>query len=231
MVYPQGQHLFHLPLVRLPFCSSASAAHEITLRRAIADTSPRNAILTQLFTSLIEESLTKFSYDATLAGLHYAFGTESGGFSLIVSGYTEKLPLLASVVLDTAKDFQIADKDFEIVHDRLTRAYANAKLSNPSGLADAEIRRLTRQTYWTWDERLEALQGPSRSGLTPACSLLILFLAGVTLADVRQHAQQLLAKYSLDALITGNFAATVRSSARDRGQRLSIYFAGCRQDG
>ncbi|BGP22999.1 a-pheromone processing metallopeptidase ste23 [Rhodotorula toruloides] len=157
-------------------------------RSPIADISPRTAILTQLFTSLVEESLIKYSYDATLAGLHYSFGTESGAFSLVVSGYTEKLPLLASVVLDTANDFQIATMDFEIVHDRLTRAYANAKLSNPSVLADAEIRRLTRQTYWTWDERLEALQG-------------------LTLADVRQHASQLLSKYSLDALVTGNFAA------------------------
>ncbi|BGP38162.1 metalloprotease [Rhodotorula kratochvilovae] len=156
------------------------------LRSPIADDSARSAMLTQLVTSLVEESLAKYSYDATLAGLDYSLGTDAGGALLVVSGYTDKLPLLASVVVDKLKAFAVDKKEYEIVHDRLVRAYKNARLQNPSSLADAEIRRFTRQTYWTWDQRLEALQA-----LTPA--------------GVEKHAKELISRLSIDSLVHGNF--------------------------
>ncbi|GAA6048954.1 hypothetical protein JCM3770_007136 [Rhodotorula araucariae] len=156
------------------------------LRSPTADNTARSAMLTQLVTSLVEESLAKYSYDAALAGLDYSFGTDAGGALLVVSGYTDKLPLLASVVVDKLKAFEVDKNEYAIVHDRLVRAYKNARLQNPSSLADAEIRRLTRQTYWTWDERLEVLQA-----LTPV--------------DVEKHAKELISRLAIDSLVHGNF--------------------------
>lgn len=142
----------------------------VRMRSPVADETARAAVLTQLVTSLVEESLSKYSYDAALAGLDYSLGTDTSGVLLAVSGYSDKLPLLASVVIDKLKAFEIDQKEFEIVHDRLVRAYKNARLANPSGLADAEVRRFTRQKYWTWDERLEALQGAFSPLLSPHTS-------------------------------------------------------------
>ncbi|GAA6001195.1 hypothetical protein JCM10207_007455 [Rhodosporidiobolus poonsookiae] len=158
----------------------------LMLRSPLADLDPRHAVLTQLFTSLVEEALVSYSYDATLAGLDYSFGTEAEGVLLVVSGYTDKLPLLMKVVLEKIRAFKVEGKTFELVHDRLVRAYKNAKLNNPYQIADTHLRRLTRQTYWTWDERLEALQGLSS-------------------ADVEQHGSLLLDEISIDALMHGNF--------------------------
>ncbi|GAA5870391.1 hypothetical protein JCM1840_004712 [Sporobolomyces johnsonii] len=156
-------------------------------RTPLADQTPRHAILTQLFTSLIEESLAKYAYDATLAGLDYAVGTETDGFSLTVSGYTDKLSVLLGVVLDKIKGFQADSKQFELVHDRLERAYRNAKLNNPSTTADSHLRHLTRQTHWTFDDRLGGLQG-------------------LTMTDVDQHAAKLIEQLQVDALVHGNLA-------------------------
>ncbi|GAA5999333.1 uncharacterized protein JCM10292_001210 [Rhodotorula paludigena] len=156
------------------------------LRSPVADSSPLQAMLTQLVTSLVEEALAKYSYDATLAGLDYSLGTEQGGILLAVSGYTDKLPLLVSVVLDKLASFKVDAGEYAIVHDRLSRAYRNAKLQNPSSLADAELRRLTRQTYWTGDQRLEALQKASPQA-------------------VEQHTASLLKQLSIDSLVHGNF--------------------------
>ncbi|GAA5926522.1 hypothetical protein JCM10213_002375 [Rhodosporidiobolus nylandii] len=156
------------------------------LRSGNADSSPRHAVLTQLFTSIVEETLAKYAYDAELAGLSYSFGTDPEGVVLVVSGYTDKLALLAKVVLEKAKGLHIEEKVFALVQDRLARAYKNANLNNPYQIADSHLRRLTRETHWTWDQRLEALQG-----LTPI--------------DVEQHAASLLSSVSLEALVHGNF--------------------------
>lgn len=94
-----------------------------------ADLSPRHAILTQLFTTLVEESLSKYTYDASLAGLSFSVGAEPAGLSLMISGYTEKISLLLEVILDRMLDFNVESKLFDLVHDRLTRAYANVKMN------------------------------------------------------------------------------------------------------
>ncbi|GAA5943355.1 hypothetical protein JCM3775_005906 [Rhodotorula graminis] len=160
----------------------------VRLRSPVADDGARAAVLTQLVTALVEENLSKYSYDASLAGLDYSLGTDTSGMLLLVSGYTDKLALLASVVVDKLKAFSIEPKEYDIVYDRLVRAYKNAKLQNPSTLADAEVRRFTRERYWTWEERLEAL-------------------LAVKPADVEQHAREFTSRLLIDSLVHGNFKA------------------------
>lgn len=147
-------------------------------------------MLTQLFTSLVEEELASISYDATLAGLHYSLGTERAGILLAVSGYTDKLPLLARIVMAKMRTLKLDGEEFSVVHDRLSRAYANAKLANPYSLADIELKRFTRSTFWTYEERFEALQQ-------------------ITREDVLRHAETVLQHAELDVLVHGNFAPEV----------------------
>jgi insulysin len=129
--------------------------------RPLADCTAVAAIKSQIFASLVEESLASYSYDATLAGLAYSVGNEVDGLELVVSGYSDKLPLLLKVVLEKLRDFEADPKQFEVVHERLTRAYKNTKQNNPSTMADSHLRHLTRQTHWTFDDRLEVLKGES----------------------------------------------------------------------
>ena len=162
-------------------------------------------MLTQLYASLVEESLAPLSYDATLAGLHYSLGTEHAGILLAISGYTEKLELLASTIFDKMESLAPSREEFSLVHDRLTRAYTNAKLSNPYSLADIELRRLTRQTFWTYDERLSALRE-------------------ITAEDVVEHGRRLREQTQLDVLVHGNFSKAVSGvySSRPRQDATRI---------
>lgn len=146
----------------------------------------------QLFASLVEESLAEYSYDATLAGLQYDIGNEVDGLQLIVTGYSSsKLNVLLSVVLDKLKSFEVDTDRFALVHDRLRRAYQNASLNNPSTLADSHLRHLTRQTHWTFEERLAALET-------------------IEPKDVQEQVAPLLASLQIEALVHGNLTKEVR---------------------
>ncbi|ORY54263.1 Metalloenzyme, LuxS/M16 peptidase-like protein [Leucosporidium creatinivorum] len=155
------------------------------LKSPLADVTAVAAIKSQIFASLVEESLASYSYDATLAGLAYSVGNEVDGLELVASGYSDKLPLLLKVVLEKLRDFEADPKQFEVVHERLTRAYKNTKQNNPSTMADSHLRHLTRQTHWTFDDRLEALEG-----LTPR--------------DIEKHSKELLAELQIEGLVHGN---------------------------
>lgn len=127
--------------------------------RPIVDRSASNAVKAQLFTQLVEEALTETTYSASLAGLQYSFGTAPDGLSIVVSGYNDKLQVLLEVVIKAIVDYEMDVERFELLKGRLRRAYGNTKLSNPSAIADGHFKDLMRETYWTFEERLVALEG------------------------------------------------------------------------
>lgn len=70
----------------------------------------------------------------------------------------------------------------------MTRAYVNASLSNPYSLVDTHIRHITRQTHWSYSERLESLKHISPQ-------------------DVRDHAASLLSSgLRIESMIHGNIS-------------------------
>ena len=46
-----------------------------------------------MYTDLVNDALTEYSYDASLAGLGYHFGSYHRGIFLVSSGYNEKVCL------------------------------------------------------------------------------------------------------------------------------------------
>ena len=54
--------------------------------------------LNRIFVKVLEDDLNSFIYDSTLAGLFARVACLPSGFSVSVSGYSEKLPLLLDVV-------------------------------------------------------------------------------------------------------------------------------------
>ncbi|KDE02956.1 hypothetical protein MVLG_06522 [Microbotryum lychnidis-dioicae p1A1 Lamole] len=162
------------------------------LKTPVADESPISAMKTQLVTQLVEETLAEYSYDASLAGLSYGVGSAPQGLEIYVWGYSDKLPLLLQVVLKKLKGLDLGGEGmkglFYLVMERLRKAYKNARLENPSTLADAKLRWLTRETYWTFEQRLEALQA-------------------ITPEQIQPHIEALLAQVRIEALIHGNLTA------------------------
>ena len=127
--------------------------------RSIVDRSASNAVKSQLFTQLVEEALTESTYAASLAGLNFSFGNDPEGLQIVVSGYNDKLEVLLRVIIKAITGFEMDTDRFELLKGRLRRAYGNTKLSNPSAVADGHFKDLMRETYWTSEERLVALEG------------------------------------------------------------------------
>jgi insulysin len=54
--------------------------------------------LNRIFVKVLEDDLNSYIYDSTLAGLFARVVCVPSGYSVSVSGYSEKLPLLLDVV-------------------------------------------------------------------------------------------------------------------------------------
>lgn len=60
--------------------------------------SPRTMTLSRLYVKVLEDDLNSFIYDASLAGCRAKVACSPSGYSISVSGYSEKLPHLLDVV-------------------------------------------------------------------------------------------------------------------------------------
>lgn len=83
-----------------------------------------DAVKSQLFCQLVEEELLELSYDFALAGLQYSLGTDSRGLELILSGYSDELPLLLETVLKAIASFKVDENRFNLLHDRVSRFFS-----------------------------------------------------------------------------------------------------------
>ncbi len=93
--------------------------------------SSRGAALTDLYLALIDEKLVETGYDALLAGLSYGINRRPDGFGFVVSGFSDKLPLLAKKVAAEVSSMTWRQEDFERVRQRLVRDGRNADKDMP----------------------------------------------------------------------------------------------------
>ncbi|KAH7923541.1 hypothetical protein BV22DRAFT_1015236 [Leucogyrophana mollusca] len=155
------------------------------IRSPLANASPRAAVLTRLFSELVGDSLTEFSYDADLAGLSYNFGSHSLGLSVLLSGYNDKLSVLGRHVLETVKNLQIRSDRLEVMKEQVKRDWENFFLSQSYRLSDYYGRYMLTDKQWTLEEKLPEV--PS-----------------VTAEELQAHVQQMLSQVSIRMLVLGN---------------------------
>ncbi len=73
----------------------------------------------RLYADLVTDSLTEFAYDADLAGLTYNFSHQSLGLYITLSGYNDKLPLLAKTVVERAKNLKVDPDRLAVMKDQV----------------------------------------------------------------------------------------------------------------
>lgn len=81
-----------------------------------------------LYTKLLTDSLNEYSYSANLAGIHYRVESSHNGLLLEVSGYSEKLPVILTKLVDELTKFDFERARFDIIKELYYR-----KLKNFSG--------------------------------------------------------------------------------------------------
>ncbi|PCH37702.1 hypothetical protein WOLCODRAFT_135782 [Wolfiporia cocos MD-104 SS10] len=155
------------------------------IRSAAANMSAKASVMTRLFSDLVNDSLTEFAYDADLAGLTYQFSAQTLGVSVVLSGYNDKLHVLARDVLQRVRNLQIKADRLEVMKDKAKRDYENFYMGQPFRLADYFGRHLVTEQQWILSEKLAAV-------------------GSITVNDLEGHVTRLLSHVHMRILVVGN---------------------------
>src|SRR5690606_34836471 len=145
----------------------------------------RTSLLSSFVVSLVNDKLNEFSYPANLAGSFFGLSARSRGFSLTVSGYSDKQPMLLEELLRTLTTARFDEERFNIIRTEMIRGWQNAELQTPYIRLFEEAQALLVEPYWSEAEKIAAVQD-------------------ISLQDVQDFIPQILTDLRLDLLYHGN---------------------------
>ena len=157
----------------------------VSVRSELAKSSAANAVMTGLYTALVNDQLTEFAYPGILAGLGYQLYPHIRGFSIRISGYSDKQVLLLKRLIETLGNPVIDAERFAIIKERQLRRLRSVRLDRPYAQTMAELSRLMVDPSWTEDQQIAALETLDAD-------------------DLRTFTPKLLAQMSVVALAHGN---------------------------
>ncbi|KAF2091088.1 a-pheromone processing metallopeptidase Ste23 [Saccharata proteae CBS 121410] len=161
------------------------ATVHVTLRSALINLTPRNAVIAHVYRDMVEDSLVEYAYDAEISGLEYRISTHSLGIDITVSGYNDKMSVLLEKVLLFMRDLEVREDRFQISKEKLLRGFRNAEYVQPYHQIGGYTRWLTSERGWINDEYLAELPD-------------------VTADDVRSFYPQLLKQVHMEIMAHGN---------------------------
>jgi len=147
------------------------ASFYVSVRSPLANASPRNGLLTQLYTDVVNDQLDAFSYPATLAGLSFRLYNHSRGVTVRIEGYDERQPELLARILDAMAAPRIDAQRFAILRDELERRLENSRRDQPYRRAMTRLHDMLVEPNWTVAERLaivDTLSAPELARFVPA---------------------------------------------------------------
>ncbi|KAJ5641894.1 Peptidase M16core [Penicillium lividum] len=157
----------------------------VTLRNPLVWATPANLIKTKLYCELVQDSLDEYSYDAELAGLDYHLAANILGLDISVGGYNDKMSVLLDKVLLTMRDLVVNEDRFDIIKERLTRAFRNAEYQQPYYQVGDYTRYLLSERSWLNEQYIEELEH-------------------IKAEDITNFFPQLFAQTHIEALAHGN---------------------------
>ena len=150
-----------------------------------ANVSPSAAMLTQLYVNAVNEALSAYTYPAYLAGLEYNMYPHSRGFSVRISGYSDKQPVLLQRLLDVFELDQLSEQKFQQLKQRLRQELENINKGRPSDVLIGGVYDVILSSSWSTEEKLGALES-------------------IELDALQQHAEDLFMDVQVKALSMGN---------------------------
>ena len=160
---PRPQLISHSPAVRVwhkrdDQFGMPKANLFLVLRNPLINASPATAVRARLLVELINDILTEYSYDASLAGLGYQLDSQDNSLALTLGGYNDKLDVLLQKILHELVEFKVDPRRFEILKDRVRRQYTNFDHEEPFRHAHYYLTYLLQETMWTPREKLAELE-------------------------------------------------------------------------
>lgn len=158
---------------------------KILLRSPVSSLTPTNAIMTRLYVDLVEHSLTKYAYDANIAGLSYTICENAQGLVVEVSGFNDKIAVILEKILLGLRDLEFTHEQFYEAKERVRTAYQNFDYMDPYRQISAISRMLIYERSWPPFQMLEELPSIKHQHL-------------------RQHICQMLFQMHIETLVHGN---------------------------
>jgi insulysin len=113
-----------------------------------ASKSPRTILMTNIYTSLLMDSLNAYSYPAQEAGLKYSIKGNRTGLEIVISGYSEKLPILLATIVKNMKSLKIDPQRFETAVAKMKQSLNNHNLMESRSLTGYEFGYIMTQDAW-----------------------------------------------------------------------------------
>ena len=149
--------------------------------------SPRTITSCRLFEKVLKDDLNTFAYDAAVAGNSYRISVSPSGFTLAVTGYSQKMPVLLDTltnrILSLIYEMKVGPEKhpglvekYNKAMQNLLRETKNFKLDSPLDIANYNSRLLIEDRVWHIHQYIEEMEGPeaTRSPLTmQECATLV----------------------------------------------------------
>ncbi len=151
----------------------------------LANDTPVNAALSQLYADVVQDSLNEFAYPATLAGLQMGVLKHLRGVSIKVGGYSDKQRLLLKRIARAMAMREIDPQRFATLKKERIRGWLNAKKRLPYLQVLGAVSETLIKNYWSEEQLIEALREAS-------------------IDDLQQFRLRFLQTAKIDALVYGN---------------------------
>eukprot|EP01088_Endostelium_zonatum_P015022 TRINITY_DN3510_c0_g2_i1.p1 TRINITY_DN3510_c0_g2~~TRINITY_DN3510_c0_g2_i1.p1 ORF type:complete len:969 (-),score=255.17 TRINITY_DN3510_c0_g2_i1:24-2930(-) len=123
----------------------------------LTNSSPKNAVMTSLLRTLIEDYLNEETYSATLAELNFIIEVTQRGFKFTFKGYNEKIPLFVTRMFQQITSFKVKEDKFRVFFEKMERDLRNTQKSQPYEIARSETSVMTISPYWSVDDKLAVI--------------------------------------------------------------------------
>ncbi len=158
-----------------------------SVRSPVASDSVEHKVQLQLLVAMIKDALNEMSYAADLAGLYYGLNAHGRGFSVKISGFTDKQALLLEKILTELSSPAFDVARFENIKLEHIRQLENMDKQQPYHLIMGQLPGLLDKNSWSDQEQLVAYQN-------------------VTLEQLKNYRKKLLSAGQIDMLVYGNYS-------------------------
>ena len=176
-------------------------------------------MLTNLYAAVVADQLNAFSYPAQLAGLEFELYDHQRGFTLKISGYTDKQAVLLE---DDPRRTSSSRGNIGTLRPTSRIIWSNDFVTWPSNSpyeqAIADLRRLLLDTIWWPDAKIEAAKAATPEALEAFVPQLLESVESVALAHGNYTREEAL---SLSALVAEELLGTNRASVVPHGRGSS----------
>jgi insulysin len=93
-----------------------------------------------------------------LAGLQYNFANQPNGVMVTLSGYNDKMSVLAKAVLEKAKTLKVEEEKLSVIKEEVERSLKNFFMGDSYHQSDFNVRHLLTDKSWTMEEKLKELK-------------------------------------------------------------------------